>query len=208
MFPLFSFHQLCTSDRIWRTRFLCLYPFEVHHASRQTKCVHCPAQVIAAGSQEDDSRMVMCCDICGSLMICGKCSNPHCGKPVRIPWGKEYPKQLKDAVSNGKSRLITATRGTRAADLGGPPIGMIARDMEVPDSGRKERVVQEKVCTMTQVTETGRDGFASWECSRCLEQWEWPDGTISVLHYCPNCGSHVMAGEKMIVETPRKEQRK
>lgn len=133
----------------------------------------------------------------------GKCTNLNCGKPTRVPWAKENPKLYMDAIAIGKSRLITATRGVRAADLGGPPIGMMAKGRVGPDGGRKERSMSEKLCTMTQVTESGTDGFSSWECSRCLDKWDWPDESIGLLHYCPNCGSRIIASEKMELATNR-----
>ena len=149
--------------------------------------------------------MVNCCDICGSLMFRGKCTNPNCGKPTRVPWAKENPKLYMDAIANGKSRLITATRGVRAADLGGPPIGMMAKGRSSSDGSRKERTVPEKVCTMTQLAAPGADGFSSWECSRCLDKWDWPDESIGLLHYCPNCGSRIIASERHALAMNRRE---
>lgn len=149
--------------------------------------------------------MVSCCGVCGSLIMNGRCTNSKCGKGNQVAWAKECPKAFLDALSHGKSRLVTAVRSSRADDLGGPPVGMMSGNRERPNTGRKEHPVPEKVCTMTRMSEPGTEGFASWECSRCLERWDWPEDGHEQVSYCPSCGSRVIVRDTMLLPTGRKE---
>lgn len=180
--------------------------------------------------------MVKCCDTCGSIVIGGACSNDRCGSGNRVKWARTVPPRLASALTNGSLALVTAPRSSRAADLGGPPIGMTAPAgrqtrmakiaPEPPDAIREDdpdpvdeeaepaggggvileaetttctqaqpertRMEPSKTCTLSRMAPPGHDGFSPWECSRCLDRWDWDEESWQHIRYCPNCGAMIV----------------